>query len=104
MENWHRVASSSDLADGEALAVDLGGTPLALYRIDGRIYAISDVCTHEYAVLSQGFIEAGTIECPLHAAQFDIPTGRCLSGPAMEDLRTYEVRQDGNDVYVRQAE
>jgi nitrite reductase/ring-hydroxylating ferredoxin subunit len=44
------------------------------------------------------------IECPLHAAQFDIRTGQCLAGPATEDLRTYEVRVDGDDVYVRAPE
>jgi nitrite reductase/ring-hydroxylating ferredoxin subunit len=101
MGTWHRVASAADLRDGEAFPVELAGTPIALYRIDGRIHAIDDVCTHELAILSQGFVEGGAIECPLHAAQFDIATGRCLSGPATEDLRTYEVRLDGDDVYVR---
>ena len=100
MTKWHRVASSADLRDGEALPVDLAGTPIALYRVDGKIYAVDDVCTHEYAVLSQGFVQDGTIECPLHAAQFDIATGECLSGPATQDLRTYEVRLEGDDIYV----
>ena len=53
-----------------------------------------------FAILSQGFVEDGVIECPLHAAQFEIATGRCLSGPASQDLRVYEVRLDGDDVYV----
>ena len=97
---WHRVASAAGLRDGEPFTVDLAGTPIALYRLDGRIHAIDDICTHEFAVLSQGFVEHGVIECPLHAAQFDIATGRCLSGPASSDLRTYEVRLEGDDVYV----
>ena len=100
MISWHRVASATDVRDGEALAVMLGDTPIALYRIDGRIVAIDDVCTHEFAILSQGFVEDGVIECPLHAAQFDIATGRCLSGPASQDLRLYQVRLEGDDVYV----
>jgi nitrite reductase/ring-hydroxylating ferredoxin subunit len=100
LTKWHRVASSADLRDGEAFPVDLAGTPIALYRVDGKIHAIDDVCTHEYAVLSQGFVQDGTIECPLHAAQFDIATGECLSGPATQDLRTYEVRLEGDDIYV----
>jgi nitrite reductase/ring-hydroxylating ferredoxin subunit len=101
LTEWHRVASSADLRDGEALPVDLAGTPIALYRVDGKIHALDDVCTHQYAALSQGFVADGTIECPLHAAQFDIATGECLSGPATQDLRTYEVRLEGDDIYVR---
>lgn len=100
MTTWHRVASASDLRDGEGFPVDVDGAAIALYRINGAIHAIDDVCTHEFAVLSQGFVQAGTIECPLHAAQFDIATGECLSGPAAQDLRTYPVRQEGDDIYV----
>ena len=100
MSNWHRTASAADVREGEAFSAELAGTPIALYRIDGQIHAIDDVCTHQYGVLSDGFVEGGTIECPLHAAQFDIATGRCLSGPATQDLRTYQVRLEGDDVYV----
>jgi len=100
MTTWHRVASASDLRDHEGLAVDAGGVAVALYRINGALHAIDDVCTHEFAVLSQGFVQDGTVECPLHAAQFDIATGACLSGPAAQDLRTYPVRQEGDDIYV----
>jgi nitrite reductase/ring-hydroxylating ferredoxin subunit len=94
------VASAADIHGAEGLAVMLGDVPVALYRVDGRVVAIDDVCTHEFAILSQGFVEDGVIECPLHAAQFEIATGRCLSGPATQDLRTYQVRIDGDDVYV----
>jgi len=86
--------------EGEAFPVELNGTPIALYRVNGEVHAIDDVCTHEFAILSQGFVEDGTIECPLHAAQFDIPTGRCLSGPAMQDVRAYPVRLEGDDIFV----
>lgn len=75
--------------------------PIALYRLNDQIYAIDDVCTHEFALLSQGFVEAGAIECPLHQARFDIATGRCLAPPADRDLRTYEVRIESDQIYVR---
>jgi len=100
-EGWVRVAAVAALADDAALPAKLGHIPIALYRLDGTIYAIDDVCTHEFALLSQGFIEGGAIECPLHQACFDIATGRCLSGPATVDLRTYEVKIDGGEVFVR---
>jgi NAD(P)H-dependent nitrite reductase small subunit len=100
MSDWQRVASAAAVRDDEGLPVMLGDTPIALYRVDGRIVAIDDVCTHEFAILSQGFVAGGIIECPLHAAQFEIASGRCLSGPASQDLRTYDVRLEGDDVYV----
>jgi apoptosis-inducing factor 3 len=101
VSEWKRVASTADVREGEAFAAEFDGEPIALYRLGSEIHAVGDMCTHEFALLSQGFVDGDTIECPLHAAQFDIRTGQCLSGPATEDLRTYEVRVEGDDVFVR---
>ena len=101
-EGWVRVAALTDLAEGAAFATKLGNRPIALYRLDGQIHALDDVCTHALALLSQGFIEDGAVECPLHGARFDIATGRCLAPPASRDLRVYAVRVDGDDVCVRE--
>lgn len=97
---WQRVAALSELTENEPFSAKLGDAYIALYRLYGQIYALDDVCTHEFALLSQGFIEDCAIECPLHQARFDIATGRCLSPPATEDVRSYEVRVEGNDVFV----
>lgn len=98
---WQRVAVLADLADDAALAVKLGNRRIALYRLDGKVHALDDVCSHALALLSQGFIEDGAVECPLHGARFDIATGRCLSPPATVALRTYEARVEGDEVFVR---
>ena len=98
---WVRVAALADLAEGEAFPAKLGHRPIALYRLDGRIHALDDVCTHALALLSQGFIADGAVECPLHGARFDIATGRCLAPPASVDLHSYAVRVEGDEVYVR---
>jgi len=100
-DGWQRVAALADLADDAAFATKLGNRCIALYRLDGKVHAIDDVCTHALALLSQGFIEDGAVECPLHGARFDIATGRCLSPPATVDLRTYAVRVEGGEVFVR---
>ena len=102
-DGWQRVAALADLADDAAFPAKLGSRRIALYRLDGQIHALDDVCTHALALLSQGFIEDGAVECPLHGARFDIATGRCLAPPATVDLRTYEVRIEGGDVYVRSS-
>ena len=100
-DGWQRVAALADLADDAALPAKLGNRRIALYRLDGKIYALDDVCTHALALLSQGFIENGAVECPLHGARFDIATGRCLMPPATVDLRTYAVRIEDGEVFVR---
>lgn len=101
-EGWVRVAAVADLVDDAAFATRLGNRPIALYRLDGQIHALDDVCTHALALLSQGFIEDGAVECPLHGARFEIATGRCLAPPASVDLRVYAVRVEGSEVYVRE--
>jgi 3-phenylpropionate/trans-cinnamate dioxygenase ferredoxin subunit len=104
MTAWQRVASVSDVREGEAFPAELNGVAIALYRVNGEVHAVDDTCTHEFAQLSQGFVDDATVECPLHAAQFDVVTGKCLSGPASQDLRVYPVRIDGDDIFVGEPE
>jgi NAD(P)H-dependent nitrite reductase small subunit len=97
---WHRVAAAADVREGEAIAVNVGDLQIALCRVDGTIYAFENVCPHAFALLSDGFIEGIEIECPLHAARFEISTGQCLAPPADRDLVTYPVVVEGDDVLV----
>lgn len=97
---WHRIAAVSDIVDGEAFPARVGEVELALVRVDGTVYAFEDVCPHAYALLSQGFVEGDQIECPLHGARFEIPTGKVVCPPAERDLRTFPVRVEGDDVLV----
>jgi 3-phenylpropionate/trans-cinnamate dioxygenase ferredoxin subunit len=98
--NWIRVASTADLKDDEGLGVALDGRSIALFRDGGEIFATDNVCTHAYALLSEGFLEDGCIECPLHQARFDIRTGKAMGGPATADIRTYPVRVDGEAIWM----
>ena len=99
--DWKRVAARGDITPGEVFATELDGEPIALTELDGQIYAFNDTCTHEFALLSQGFLEGEEIECPLHQARFDVRTGVCLMGPASQDVDTYEVKVEGSDVLVK---
>jgi len=97
---WHRAAAAADVAEGEAIAVEIGDVKIALCRVGGSIHAFENVCPHAYALLSDGFVEDAEIECPLHAARFDIATGECLGPPADRDLVIYPVKVEGGDVLV----
>ena len=98
---WVRVASTGDLAEGEVMAVQVGDEAVALYNLgDGEICATDNICTHEYACLSDGWLEDGVIECPLHAGRFEVRTGKGLGPPIDKDLRVYSVRISGDDILV----
>jgi nitrite reductase/ring-hydroxylating ferredoxin subunit len=103
MTDWVRVAAKGDVAEGACLGVRVGEKEVALYQMDGEFYATDNVCSHEYALLTEGWMENGCIECPLHAAQFDIKTGKALSAPADEDIAVYPVKIEGDDILVRIA-
>ena len=100
-EGWQRVASRAEITEGAVFAATVGDTPIALTVIAGEIFAISDTCTHEFALLSDGFLDGEEIECPLHQARFDVRDGKCLAGPAALDLDTFEVKVEGEDVFVK---
>jgi nitrite reductase/ring-hydroxylating ferredoxin subunit len=97
---WHRVGSRSKLTPNEPLAVEIDGKPVGVYLVDGAVHAIGNLCTHEYAILTDGFVEGDVIECPIHQARFSIKTGKALSEPAVVDVPTYAVKVEGDDVYV----
>ncbi len=94
--SWHEVATRDQLDPDFPLGVEVNGQKLGLFVLGDEVHALEDVCPHAYALLSQGFQEDGVIECPLHAARFDIATGKCLVEVGQRDLRCYPVRvQDG---------
>jgi NAD(P)H-flavin reductase/nitrite reductase/ring-hydroxylating ferredoxin subunit len=92
MSDWHDIGTADDFNEGEALAVIAGGQPVAVFRLGEDLFALRDLCTHGNARLSDGYIEDGCIECPLHQGLFDIKSGapRCL--PVTEAVRSFPVR------------
>ncbi|SIR79011.1 non-heme iron oxygenase ferredoxin subunit [Pseudacidovorax sp. RU35E] len=98
--NWIKVASARDLQNDEAKTVNVAGHGVALFRIDDEFFATDSMCTHATALLAEGYIEDGCVECPLHQGRFDIRTGKAMCAPVTVDLRTHAVRRDGDDIYV----
>lgn len=92
MAIWHDVGGEDIVAEGEVAAVSAAGKPLALFLLEGAYYAVHDLCTHGEAQLSDGWIEDGCIECPLHQGKFCIRTGEAMSPPVSEPVATFETR------------
>lgn len=97
---WRNVAALDALKDGGVVGVEVDGTPLCLFRMGDVVYATHGICTHALAFLKDGWVENGTVECPLHQGVFDIRTGKAMCAPLTEDLPTYAVKVEGNEVHV----
>lgn len=97
---WHKVANASELPPGEMKQVQIGQRYVALYNVDGTIYATDDICSHADASLSAGFLEGDVVECPLHQGRFHIPTGKALCAPVTVDIATFPVKVEGADILV----
>lgn len=99
---WVRVASTAEIAEGQMLGVQAGGRDIVIFHLEGDEFCATDnVCTHEYARLSDGWFEDNEIECPLHAGRFDVCSGRALCPPVETDLEVFEVRVFGQDIFVK---
>lgn len=92
MGKLFEVAQEDEVAPGTAVVLTAGGVEIALVNSAGTFYAIDNECTHAAANLGEGeLIDERTLECPLHASQFDITTGEVVQGPADEPVKTYPV-------------
>jgi 3-phenylpropionate/trans-cinnamate dioxygenase ferredoxin subunit len=94
------VAKVSDTPPGTIRVHEVGGVRIALCNVNGRFYAIDDVCTHDGGPLDQGELQDNFVECPRHGAKFDVTTGRAVVLPAVRPVKTYRVEVDGDDVKV----
>lgn len=100
MSEFIRVASISDLAPGDKVLVDYQGTPVGLFNVDGELYAIHDICTHDGGPLVEGELHGDVIVCPRHGARFDVKTGAVRTLPAFAPVPTYQVKTEGDDILI----
>ena len=90
------------LVSGKPIQVDVDGKPVCVTRVGDEVFAISNICTHSYAELSDGEVKGFVIECWLHGADFDLRTGAALTLPATEALETFNIERLGNEVTISQ--
>ncbi len=100
-EKFVAVARLADVPPGEMLPCEVGDLEIALCNVDGRIYAIRNVCTHDDGILTGGELDGFAIVCPRHGARFDVRTGEVLRMPAAFPIQTYEVKIEGDSVLVK---
>lgn len=103
MDNWTTVARRNEVEPEQPLSVSVGGCPIGVHDVDGTLHAIEDTCPHANALLTQGFVEGCEVECPLHNAVFDIPSGKYLRGEPCRDLKVFPIRVVGDEIQVNTA-
>ncbi|MDP2587386.1 MAG: Rieske 2Fe-2S domain-containing protein, partial [bacterium] len=87
-----RVATLSDLGQNKAHCLNVGGQAIVLYRINDRVFATTNTCTHAGGPLCEGSLKSTTVTCPWHGSQFDVTSGKVVAGPATRAVKTYPVR------------
>ncbi len=95
-----RVAGVNDLVDGQMMTVLVDGKKTLLARVDGTFFATAARCPHWGGPLPEGMLHGPRLLCPWHLSVFDVRTGGLLEPPALDGLRAFRVRVDGDDVYV----
>lgn len=86
----------ADLPEGESRRCQLDGAAVALFHVDGCVYATQDECTHGRASLADGYLIGDEVECPLHQGMFNVRTGAVTAAPCTLALKTYAVEiRDG---------
>ncbi len=98
MESWVRVASAEELVSTMSVTVD--GVPVALFRTDEGIFALDDVCSHEYSLLSEGDVWSGEVYCQKHGSRFNLRTGAVTGLPATKPVRTWDVKVENGDIWI----
>ncbi len=100
MSEFIEVGRLDDVPPGGKLLVDFDGRALAVFNVEGTLYAIDDVCTHDGGPLAEGEIIGCEIRCPRHGARFDVRTGKALCFPAFEPVATHPVEVKDGKIFV----
>ncbi len=101
LSEYVKVCQLSDIPTGTMYPVDVGELRIMIVNLEGKLYAVDRICTHETADLTTGFLTDSEVTCPLHLSRFDLPSGTVRNPPATEPLRIYGLKIEKNDVYVQ---
>ena len=103
-EDFVKVANTNDIQPSHMKEVQLEGENICLVNVEGKYYAIGNICTHEGGPLADGTLGGYVVECPWHNSKFDVRTGEVKEPPASEPEPTYQVKVDGNDILIKKQD
>lgn len=97
MGDYITVLKKGDLAPGACTTIEVKGTKIALFNVDGTFYAIDNTCLHRGGPLGEGFLNNKTVTCPWHGWEYDVETGKCETTPGVS-VKRYDVRLSGENI------
>ena len=100
MENWIYVCEKSDIDFEDLKRFDYKDQTFCIYHIKDGFFATDGMCTHEDVHLEDGLVTDNEIECPMHQGIFNIKSGKAISPPACDDLKTYPVKVENDVIYI----
>jgi glycine betaine catabolism B len=100
-EDLIKIGETKDIQSSQMKAVDVNGERICVANVEGKYYAIGNVCTHMGGPLAEGKLEGFEVECPWHGSKFDVRTGKVVRPPAMREEPTYEVKVEDNNVLIK---
>ena len=100
-EDFVKVADTNDIQPSHMKEVQVDGESICIVNVEGKYYAIGNICTHEGGPLADGTLEDYEVECPWHASKFDVRTGEVKEPPASEPEPVYQIKVDGNKILIK---
>ena len=100
-EGLVKIGETKDIQSSQMKAVDVNGERVCVTNIEGKYYAIGNVCTHMGGPLAEGKLEGFEVQCPWHGSKFDVRTGKAVRPPAMREEPTYEVKVEDNNILIK---
>lgn len=94
------VIKTNAVPEGGLVCIEVQGRPIAVANVGGRFYAFADTCTHEECSLAEGDLGDATVTCICHGAEFDVRTGEVLAPPAIEPIKVYRTRVEGDALQI----
>ena len=97
---WVKVADEGEVFS--ARGFEVGGRRVAVFRTPEGLFALDDICSHEYALLSEGEVWDGEVYCPKHGSRFSLATGAVTGLPATDPVPTWKVKVEGGGIWVEE--
>lgn len=100
MSEFIKVAQLSDIPEDTGFKVEAEGREVALFKVNGEVKAIYNICPHSGAPLCEGGVRENVVTCPWHGWDFDLTSGECVFNDSIKQP-VFEVKVEGEDVFVK---
>lgn len=100
MVDFVKVSKKSEIPQDTGKCVEVNGKEVALFNIEGKVFAINHTCPHQGGPLAEGGIEGSVVTCPWHGWSFDVKTGVCTFNDSIQQ-ETFPVKEEGEDIFVQ---